>query len=72
MGTYSDESPDAGIVERATNAISKTVKSARQLMHNEPVTMGGNNPANKEAADEASVSSNTGAAGQSTDSYNKY
>ena len=69
-GTYADESPDAGIGERVANSVRKIAQAI--MPHKEPVTMGGNNPANKEAADEAGVESNTGRSGQSTDAYNKY
>ena len=53
MGTYDDESPDAGIGERVANSVRKIAQAV--MPHKEPVTMGGNNPANKEVMDEANA-----------------
>jgi len=69
MGTYDDESPDAGIGEKVANSIRKTVKAVADLAAPRSIVN------RKQKLEEGMHDDDTLArmrAGQSTDSDNNY
>lgn len=76
MGTYADEDPNAGVGERLVNSVKKIIGLPKDPTATETKNASSGGETAQETADRISnssgESSNTGAAGQSTDSVNKY
>lgn len=74
-GTYADEDPNAGVVERASNSVKKIVSDVAQLAEPRSVAHAKARNDADEASTEGQVPANVLGrmkAGQSTDSNNQY